>query len=118
MRIPKKTIKLIAIISGIAAIIFFIFAAAFYLTSPTLDYMIIIALAIGVGPPSIVSIIHNRWKMKIEKATPEFLRDLATASRTGIPIASRHGTCIPQNVRSAYRRTQNLSCAYELGHEL
>jgi archaeal flagellar protein FlaJ len=86
MRVPKKTIKLIAIISGIAAIIFFIFAASFYLTSPTLDYMIIIALAIGVGPPSIISIIHNRWKMKIEKATPEFLRDLATASRTGIPL--------------------------------
>ncbi len=37
-------------------------------------------------PPGIASIIHNRWKTKIEKATPEFLRDLATASRTGIPL--------------------------------
>ena len=48
--------------------------------------MIVIALTIGVAPPSIASIIHNRWKNKIEKATPEFLRDLATASRTGIPL--------------------------------
>ncbi len=33
-----------------------------------------------------MGIIHNRWKIKIEKATPDFLRDLATASRTGIPL--------------------------------
>ena len=48
--------------------------------------MIVIALTIAVAPPSVASIIHNRWKNKIEKATPEFLRDLATASRTGIPL--------------------------------
>jgi flagellar protein FlaJ len=48
--------------------------------------MIVIALTIGVAPPSVASIIHNRWKIKIEKATPDFLRDLATASRTGIPL--------------------------------
>ena len=54
--------------------------------SPTLDYMIVVALTIGVAPPSVASIIHNRWKTKIEKATPDFLKDLATASRTGIPL--------------------------------
>jgi archaeal flagellar protein FlaJ len=86
MRVTKKTIKRVTILSGIAGIIFFMVAAVFYLTSPTLDYMMIIALAIGVGPPSIVSIFHSRWRIKIEKATPEFLRDLATASRTGIPL--------------------------------
>ena len=46
MKITKKTIRRVTIISGIAGIVFFIGAAAFYLTSPTLDYMIIIALAI------------------------------------------------------------------------
>ncbi len=86
MKITKKTIKHITIISGIVGIIFFIIAAMFYLTSPTLDYMVIIALAIGVAPPGIANIFHSRWRMKIEKATPEFLRDLATASRTGIPL--------------------------------
>jgi archaeal flagellar protein FlaJ len=86
MKITKKTIRRVTIISGIASIVFFIAAAVFYLTSPTLDYMIIIALAIGVAPPSVVSIFHSRWRLKIEKATPEFLRDLATASRTGIPL--------------------------------
>jgi flagellar protein FlaJ len=86
MKITKRTIKRITIISGTTGIIFFVAAAVFYLTSPTLDYMIIIALTIGVTPPGIASIIHNRWKLKIEKATPEFLRDLATASRTGIPL--------------------------------
>ena len=86
MRITKKTNKRISLISAAAAIIFFIFALFFYLTSPTLDYMIVIALAIGVTPPAIASILHNSWKIKIEKATPDFLRDLATASRTGIPL--------------------------------
>ncbi len=86
MRVTKKTIKRISIISAAAAIIFFIIASIFYLTSPTLDYMIVIALAIGIAPSSVVSTIHNRWKIKIEKATPDFLRDLATASRTGIPL--------------------------------
>ncbi len=86
MIITKKTIKKTSMISAAAAIVFFIGAAFFYLLSPTLDYMIVIALAIGVIPPSIVSMLHNRWRTKIEKATPEFLRDLATASRTGIPL--------------------------------
>jgi flagellar protein FlaJ len=86
MRITKKTMKRISIVSVTAAVIFFISALFFYLLSPTLDYMIVIALAIGVIPPGIASILHNRWKIKIEKATPEFLRDLATASRTGIPL--------------------------------
>jgi len=48
--------------------------------------MLVIAMAIGVTPPSIATMIHNRWRIKIEKATPDFLRDLATASRTGIPL--------------------------------
>jgi flagellar protein FlaJ len=86
MKITKKTTKRISMISAAAAIIFFIFASIFYLTSPTLDYMLVIALTIGVLPPSIANVIHNRWRIKIEKATPDFLRDLATASRTGIPL--------------------------------
>ena len=86
MRITKKTMRRISIISVSAAVLFFISSLFFYLLSPTLDYMIVIALAIGVTPPGIASILHNRWKIKIEKATPEFLRDLATASRTGIPL--------------------------------
>jgi archaeal flagellar protein FlaJ len=86
MKLTRQTQKRITMISVAAAIIFFIIAAVFYLTSPTLDYMMVIALAIGVIPTSIASMIHTRWQIKIEKATPEFLRDLATASRTGIPL--------------------------------
>lgn len=86
MRITNQIIKRIATISTAAAIAFFVAALVFYLTSPTLDYMMVIALAIGAIPPSIAQIIHNKWKAKIEKATPEFLRDLSTASRTGIPL--------------------------------
>ncbi len=48
--------------------------------------MIIIAFEIAVVPSSIAGIIHTRWKNRIEKALPEFLGDLATASRTGIPL--------------------------------
>jgi flagellar protein FlaJ len=86
MKITKKIMQRISIISATIAIVFFVISLIFYLTSPTLDYMLVIALSIGVAPPSIASIIHNRLKSKIERATPEFLRDLATASRTGIPL--------------------------------
>jgi pilus assembly protein TadC len=86
MKITKKTTKRLSIISAIAAVVFFFYASVYYLMSPTIDYMIVIAIAIGVIPPSIASMIHNRWKIQIEKATPDFLRDLATASRTGIPL--------------------------------
>ena len=86
MRITKKTLKRISIIAAVAAVGFFITASFFYLLSPTLDYMIVIALAIGVTPPSVATMIYSKWRNKIEKATPDFLRDLATASRTGIPL--------------------------------
>ena len=86
MRITKKQNKRLTIYSSVAGIVFFLISAVFFLTSPTLDYMIVIAITIAVAPPSIANIIHNRWKAKIERATPEFLRDLATASKTGIPL--------------------------------
>ena len=86
MKITKKGIKRTSIISAGAAIAFFVVALIFYLTSPTLDYMMVIALAIGAVPPSIAQMVHKSWRSKIEKATPEFLRDLAVASRTGIPL--------------------------------
>ena len=86
MRITKTQIRKLTIYSAILGIVFFAISAVFFLTSPTLDYMLIVALTIGVAPPSVASIIHSRWKLKIERATPEFLRDLAVASRTGIPL--------------------------------
>ena len=86
MRITKTQIRKLTIYSAIIGIVFFAISAVFFLTSPTLDYMLIVALTIGVAPPSVASIIHSRWKLKIERATPEFLRDLAVASRTGIPL--------------------------------
>ena len=86
MRVTNRVIKKTAIVSSVAAAIFFAISAIFYLTSSTLDYMMVITLTIAVAPPSILGIIHTQWKNRIEKATPEFLRDLATASKTGIPL--------------------------------
>jgi flagellar protein FlaJ len=85
-RVTSKQIRKIAMYSTIAAVVFFIVALIFLLSSPTLDYLIVIAITIAVAPASIAGIMHNRWKNKIEKATPEFLRDLATAAKTGIPL--------------------------------
>jgi len=70
MKITKRTIKKISIISTVVAVIFFVISAIFYLTSPILDYLIVITLTIAVAPPSIAGIIHTRWKIQIEKATP------------------------------------------------
>ena len=67
-------------------VVFIIASILVYLTNPTLDYLIVIGFAIAVTPPGIASIIHSQWKNKIEKALPEFLRDLATSSRTGMPL--------------------------------
>ena len=86
MKILRKTIKKIAIISSIIGVAIFVIALPFYLTSPDLDYILVIAFTIGVTPPGIASVIHNRWKNQIEKATPDFLRDLATSFKTGMPL--------------------------------
>jgi flagellar protein FlaJ len=86
MKILRKTIKKTAIISAIIGIAIFVVALPFYLTSPDLDYILVIAFTVGVTPPGIASVIHNRWKNKIEKATPDFLRDLATSFKTGMPL--------------------------------
>jgi len=86
MKITRRDIKRTTIISTSAGIIFLIVSLIIFFTSPTLDYMIVIALTIAVTPPSIASIIHNRWKNRIEKMTPEFMRDLATFSKTGMPL--------------------------------
>jgi flagellar protein FlaJ len=86
MKIIRKTIKRIAILSAIAALTLFFLAIPFYFSSPDFDYVIVIIFTISVLPPGIASIIHNRWKNKIEKATPEFLRDLSTSFRTGMPL--------------------------------
>jgi flagellar protein FlaJ len=86
MRIIKKMIKQLSIVCAIVGIVFFAVSAVIYLSSPILDYMVVIALTIAVVPPSIATVIRNRWKSEIEKAIPEFLRDLATSSRTGTPL--------------------------------
>ena len=86
MKITRKQIKNIAIISTIAAVAFFLASLIVFFTSQTLDYMIVIAITIAVTPSSIASIIHNRWKNRIEKMTPEFMRDLATSTKTGMPL--------------------------------
>ncbi len=86
MRLTKQHIKRISIISAIAGLIFFFVALVVFFTSQTLDYMIVIAFTIAVLPPGVASVIHGKWKDKIERATPEFLRDLATATRTGMPL--------------------------------
>lgn len=86
MMITNKLIKKVMIGSVVAGIIFFVISLVFFLFSQTLDYMMVIALSIAVLPAAILGIIRNQWKAKIEKATPEFLRDLATASKTGIPL--------------------------------
>lgn len=86
MKITKRDIKRIAIVSVVVALAFLFISIATLFNSPTLDYMVVIALTIAVTPAAIASIIHNKWKNKIEAATPEFMRDLATASKTGMPL--------------------------------
>jgi len=86
LKITRRDIKRISIVSASAGIVIFFVSLIVLFTSQTLDYMIVIALTVAVTPPSIASIIHNRWKNKIEKMTPEFMRDLATFSKTGMPL--------------------------------
>ena len=86
MKITRRTLKRIAILSSVAAAALLIASILFYGSSPDFDYLLIVVFTVCVAPASFASIIHNRWKNKIEKAMPEFLRDLATSIRTGVPI--------------------------------
>jgi len=86
MKITRRTLKRIAVASSVAAAALLVASIFFYGSSPDLDYFLVVVFTVGVAPISVSSIIHNRWKSKIEKAMPEFLRDLATSLRTGVPI--------------------------------
>ena len=86
MKITRKKIKRITIISSVAGVLFIVASALALLTDPILDYMIVVGFTIAIVPPGVASILHGRWKDKIEKAMPEFLRDLATAYQTGMPL--------------------------------
>jgi len=86
MKTTRRILKRISIVSGLIAAALFIALALLYWASPDFDFLIIIIFAVGVGPPSVASIFHNRWKKKIENAMPEFLRDLSTSVRTGVPV--------------------------------
>lgn len=86
MKITRRDIKNTATVSTIVAVGILIPSLIIFFTSQTLDYMVVIALSVAVTPPSIASIIHSRWKSRIEKMTPEFMRDLATFSKTGMPL--------------------------------
>ncbi len=86
MKITRRTLRRIAVASSVAATALLIASIYFYGSSPDLDYLLVVVFTVGVAPASVASIVHNRWKNKIEKAMPEFLRDLATSLRTGVPI--------------------------------
>ena len=86
MKIIKKSLKRIAMISSMAEVVLLIIFIFLYGFSPDIDYLLIIVFTVAVAPPSVASLIHNRWKKKIENSMPEFLRDLATSLRTGVPI--------------------------------
>jgi len=86
MKITIRTVKRISIGSASVAAALLIALIILYGSSPDFDYLLVVVFSVGVGPASFASIIHNRWKNNIEKAMPEFLRDLATSIRTGVPI--------------------------------
>ncbi len=88
MRVTVHILKRIAIISTIAAAIFMAAATIIFLTDPILDYFMVIAFSIAIGPVSVAGLFHSRWKYQIERSMPDFLRDLATSLRTGVPIYS------------------------------
>jgi len=88
MRVTRQILKKIAIISSAAALALLTVTGFFYWSSPDFDYFIVIAFTVAVAPVSVAGLIHANWKHKIERAMPEFLRDLATSIQTGVPIYS------------------------------
>jgi len=86
MKITRRTLRRIAIVSSVGASALLIASIFLFGSSPDFDYLLIAVFTVVVAPASFASIIHSRWKNKIEKAMPEFLRDLATSLRTGVPI--------------------------------
>ena len=86
MPLTRKTVKKIAIISAAIAVIALVPLTILFYASPDFDYILVVVFGVGVAPASIVGIIHDRWKNKIQKVMPEFLRDVATSIRTGVTI--------------------------------
>ena len=88
LRITRRTLKRTAIVSSVAAVALLAASVFLYGSSPDLDYLLVVVFAVGVAPSSAAGVVHNRWRDKIQRAMPEFLRDLGTSIRTGVPVQS------------------------------
>ncbi len=86
MKITRKTLKKISIISLACAVALLILSIFLFSTSPDFDYLLIVVFTVGGLPATFASLIHNKWKNQIIKQMPEFLRDLGASIQTGIPI--------------------------------
>jgi flagellar protein FlaJ len=86
MKITRTTLKKIGIISSVISVALLAVTIVFFGLSPDFDYLLIAIFTVGVAPATAASIIHNKWKNRIIKAMPEFLRDLGASVQTGVPI--------------------------------
>ncbi|MDD1776422.1 MAG: type II secretion system F family protein [Candidatus Methanomethylicus sp.] len=59
-------------------------AFIFFSNSRLADYLILIAIVVGITPLAILSIMENRWKAGIERRIPELLEDIAEGQLTGL----------------------------------
>lgn len=50
------------------------------------DTFIVLALMIGLFPPSAVNVIDSSWRVSIDKNIPKFLREVAEAGRSGLTL--------------------------------
>jgi len=81
----KKKKQYIWISEAIAGLAVGLYAAFIYFSNTRLaDYLILIAIVVGITPYAILSILENRWKTGIEKRIPEILEDIAEGQLTGL----------------------------------
>jgi len=90
-RITKREKRLVAYVS--IALALAIALSAFLVTfmlgaqlALSWDAFIVLALMIGLFPPSAVNVIDSSWRASIDKNIPKFIREVAEAGRSGLTL--------------------------------
>lgn len=91
MRVPRREMRLVWIVSGIILVVALIsiFAVIFVLRAPLpvrWDDLAIILAMTAIFPPAAVNFMDTRWRNSIDNNIPRLLREIAEAGRSGLTL--------------------------------
>jgi flagellar protein FlaJ len=90
-RFTTKEKQLVAIVSAGLGMVIAVstLVVGLVLNAPLIipwDSFLVVALIVGLFPPTVVNVIDSRWRAGVDRNIPRFLREVAEAGRSGLTL--------------------------------